>query len=93
MLMSKNANNDVSKDSRIVLNRTKTCQLMQMKCSRMLKCHWEETSLDEKELLGPKRLDLGVTVQQRDLKVIIVEMPALWHAKQSFLGVSFLIIT
>ena len=91
MLMSKNTNNDVSKDSRIVFNRTKTCQLMQMKYSRMLKCHWEETSLDEKELLGPKRLDLGVTVQQRDLKV--VETPALWHAKQSFLGVSFLIIT
>lgn len=69
--MSKNANNDVSKDSRIVFNRTKTCQLMQMKYSRMLKYHWEETSLDEKELLGPKRLDLGVTVQQRDLRVLL----------------------
>ena len=69
--MSKNANNDVSKDSLIVFNRTKTRQLMQMKHSRMLKCHWEETSLDEKELLGPKRLDLGVTVQQKDLKVLL----------------------
>ena len=71
MLMSKNANNDLSKDSHIVFNRTKTCQLMQMKYSRMLKCHWEETSLDEKELLGPKRLDLDLTVQQRDLKVLL----------------------
>lgn len=71
MLKSKNANNDVSKDWRIVFNRTKTCQLMQMKYSRMLKYHWEETSLDENELLGPKKLDLGVTVQQRALKVLL----------------------
>ena len=90
--MSKNANNDVSKDSRIVFNRTKTCQLMQMKYSRMLKCHWEETSLDEKELLGPKKTRLGCDSAAERFESI-VETPALWHAKQSFLGVSFLIIT
>ena len=65
------ANNDISKESPFVFYRTKTYQLMQMKYSRMLKCHWEDTSLVENELLGPKRLDLGVIELQRDLKVLL----------------------
>ena len=48
--------------------------------------------LGRERITGAKKTRLGCDSAAETFESI-VETPALWHAKQSFLGVSFLIIT
>lgn len=90
--MSKNANNDVSKDSRIVLNRTQDMPVNADEVLKNVKVPLGGDLLGRERITGAKKTRLGCDSAAERFENI-VETPALWHAKQSFLGVSFLIIT